>query len=170
MMNSNDRRPDNWVGWILTGIRVTMGLFWLLQLTWKPPPAFGCPDQGFCLWLDQEILHPWIPLYASFLNAVIRPNAIAFGWFTTLVEVSIGLSLLFGVLTRLGGLVGMLWSFNLLIGLVAVPNEQPWYYVLIVLLNLLFFAIGGSAQVSVDRARGWRTWWGRAEPSIRGTA
>ena len=168
-MNSNARRMNNFVGLTLTGIRVALGIFWLLQLTWKPPPTFGCPTNGFCLWLDQEIQHPLIPLYAEFLRAVIRPNAILFGWFTTGVEVSIGLALVFGVLTRLGALVGTLWSINLLIGLVAVPNEQPWYYVLIVMLNLLFIAIGGSAQISVDRARHWRTWWGHAEQSISGT-
>lgn len=168
-MTSTARRMNTFVGLTLTGIRVVLGIFWLLQLTWKPPPTFGCPNEGFCFWLDQEIQHPLLPLYAEFLRAVIRPNAILFGWFTTMVEVFIGITLVFGVLTRLGALVGTLWSVNLLMGLAAVPNEQPWYYVLLVMLNLLFFAIGGSGQISVDRARHWRSWWGRAEQSIRGT-
>lgn len=150
------------VGLTLTGIRVAVGVFWLLQLTWKPPPSFGCPGGGFCFWLDQEIQHPLIPLYASFLSGVIRPNVILFGWFTTLVEVLIGLALVFGVLTRLGALVGTLWSVNLLIGLAAVPNEQPWYYFLMILINLVFVAIGGAGQISVDHARGERPWWGPA--------
>src|SRR5262245_18997667 len=167
-MNNNPSRTDKFVGWTLTGIRVALGLFWLLQLEWKPPPAFGCPDGGFCFWLDQEIRYPWIPLYANFLSALIRPNVILFGWFTTVVEVSIGLSLVLGLLTRLGGLVGALWSINLLIGLAVVPNEQPYYYILMILLNLLFFAIGASGQVSVDQARRWRIWWGRADASISG--
>ena len=168
-MDTRARVMQNWVGWLLTGIRVALGLFWLLQLEWKPPPTFGCPDGGFCFWLDQEIQHPLLPLYADFLATFIRPNVMLFAWFTTVVEVAIGLSLLLGVLTRLGALVGALWSLNLLIGLSAVPNEQPWYYVLMVLLNLAYLAIGGSAQLSVDRSRGWRTWWGRAEATISGT-
>jgi uncharacterized membrane protein YphA (DoxX/SURF4 family) len=168
-MTGNARRMNSFVGLTLTGIRVLLGIFWLLQQTWKPPPTFGCPNGGFCLWLDKEIQYPVLPLYAQFLRAVIRPNAILFGWFTLVVEVSIGLSLVFGVFTRLGALVGTLWSTNLLIGLVAVPGEQPWYYVLIVALNLLFVAIGGSAQKSVDRVRHWRTWWGRADKTISGT-
>jgi thiosulfate dehydrogenase (quinone) large subunit len=165
-MNGNAHRKNDVVGLTLTGIRVGLGLFWLLQLTWKPPPTFGCPNEGFCLWLNNEIHHPLIPLYADFLAGVIRPNVILFGWFTTVAEVSIGLSLFFGALTRLGALVGTLWSVNLLIGLAAVPNEQPWYYILMILLNLVFVAIGASGQISVDRARNWRMWWGRAAQSI----
>ena len=169
-MNGRTRRMNMFVGWTLTGIRVALGIFWLLQLEWKPPPTFGCPGAGFCFWLDQEIQYPLIPLYADFLSAVVRPNAILVGWVTTLVEVAIGLSFVFGVLTRLGGLVGTLWSLNLLIGLAVVPNEQPYYYMLMILLNLVFFVIGASGQFSVDRARHWRIWWGHAEPSISGIA
>ena len=161
-MTSKAQRMTNLIGLTLTGIRVAAGVFWLLQLTWKPPPSFGCPGGGFCFWLDQEIQHPLIPLYASFLSSVIRPNVILFGWFTTLVEVLIGLALVFGVLTRVGALVGTLWSVNLLIGLAAVPNEQPWYYFLMILINLVFVAIGGAGQFSVDQARGGRPGWGPA--------
>ena len=145
----------------LTGIRVIVGVFWLMQLTWKPPPTFGCPNEGFCLWLDREIQYPVVPLYAEFVRVVVRPNAIAFGWLTTVVETAIGLSLLFGVFTRLGGLLGTLWSLNLLIGLGAQPDEQPWYYISIVLFNFLYFAIGSSRQLSVDSALGMRSWWSR---------
>ena len=156
-MNTNARPMNTVAGLVLTVIRVLLGIFWLAQQTWKPPPAFGCPSEGFCFWLDQEIQHPLIPLYADFLRAVIRPNAIAFGWFTLLVEVAIGLALVFGVFTRLGALVATLWSVNLLIGLAAVPGETPWYYLSIVAVNLLFVVIGASGQISVDRARHRRT-------------
>lgn len=145
----------------LTGIRVIVGVFWLMQLTWKPPPTFGCPNAGFCLWLDREIQYPLVPLYAEVVRVIVRPNAIAFGWLTTVVESAIGLSLLFGVFTRLGGLLGALWSLNLLIGLGAQPDEQPWYYISIVLFGFLYFAIGSSRQLSVDSALGMRSWWSR---------
>lgn len=163
------RKTQSLLSLTLTGIRVVLGVFWLLQLTWKPPPTFGCPNGGLCFWLDQEIQHPLIPLYGNFLRAVVRPNAILFGWFTTFTEVFVGLSLFFGVFTRLGALVGTLWSLNLFIGLAAVPNEQPWYYIFMVLLNFLYFVMGGSGQLSVDRIKRWRTWLGRADPLIAGT-
>lgn len=162
------RRTQSLLRLTLTGFRVVLGVFWLLQLTWKPPPNFGCPNGGFCFWLDQEIQHPLIPLYGSFLRSVVRPNAILFGWITTFTEVFVGLSLLFGVFTRLGALVGTLWSVNLFIGLAAVPNEQPWYYAFLAMFNFLYFVVGGSGQLSVDRLKGWRNWFGRADPLIAG--
>jgi len=167
-MNNPARRMNRFVGLTLTGVRVLLGIFWLLQLTWKPPPEFGCPNAGFCFWLDQEIQHPLLPLYASFLSSVVRPNAILFGWLATVTEVGVGISLLFGLFTRLGALTGTLWSVNLLIGLAAVPNEQPWYYLFLVLFNFIYVALGGSGQISVDRAKRWRTWWGQADPLIGG--
>jgi len=152
-MNAKAQPKNTLTGLVLTVVRVGLGLFWLAQQTWKPPPTFGCPSGGFCFWLDQEIQHPVMPLFADFLRTVIRPNAIAFGWFTLVLEVAIGLALILGVFTRLAALVGALWSVNLLIGLAAVPGESPWYYLAIIAVNLLFVVIGASGQISVDRAR-----------------
>jgi len=152
-MNAKAQPKNTLAGLVLTVVRVGLGLFWLAQQTWKPPPTFGCPSGGFCFWLDQEIQHPVVPLFADFLRTVIRPNAIAFGWFTLVLEVAIGLALILGVFTRLAALVGALWSVNLLIGLAAVPGESAWYYLAIIAVNLLFVVIGASGQISVDRAR-----------------
>ena len=146
-------------GLLLTSIRVVLGIFWLLQLTWKPPPSFGCPDGGFCEWVGKEVQYPLIPLYGQIVRAVVQPNVYLFGWITTVTEVGIGLSLLLGVATRLGGLVGTLWSINLLVGLAAVPGETGWYYAFLTMLNAVFLGIGSSGQVSLDRLLGWRRVW-----------
>lgn len=165
-MNNSDNKSNTFPGLTLSVIRIVLGVFWLLQLTWKPPPGFGCPSEGFCFWLDQEIQYPVIQLYANFVSTVIRPNVILFGWITTVVEVSIGILLVLGLFTRLGALVGTLWSINLLIGLANVPHEQGWYYAFLIMLNLVFVSLGATGQVSVDRSKGWRTWWGRAHPTL----
>jgi thiosulfate dehydrogenase [quinone] large subunit len=165
-MTTNGRGVQNVAGLVVTGIRIVLGIFWLLQITWKPPASFGCPDAGLCLWLNQEVQHPLIPLYADFVRVIVLPNVSLFGWMTTIVEVGIGLSLLLGLFTRLGALVGVAWSINLLIGLANVPNEQGWYYGFLILLNLLFVGLGASGQLSIDRARGWQNWWGRAAPAL----
>jgi hypothetical protein len=135
----------------LTAVRVALGVWWLSQFSWKPPPTFGCPNGGFCLWLDKEIANPLIPLYADMLRAVVRPNAIIFGWFSFAVETALGIGFIFGIFTRLAGLVGTLWSLNLLIGLVAVPGETAWYYLSMILLDFLYFTVGSTGQVAVDR-------------------
>jgi hypothetical protein len=150
-MKSTGGRADSLATFGLTLVRVVLGLFWISQFSWKPPPTFGCPDGGFCLWVNKEIQNPLIPLYADMLRTIIQPNVIAFGWLTFVAETAIGLSLTLGFFTRLGGLAGTLWSLNLLIGLVAVPGETFWYYLSLLLLNFQFFAIGDLHQVSLDR-------------------
>ena len=165
-LTMTDKQTKTLSGALMTGIRVVLGIFWLLQITWKPPATFGCPNAGLCLWLDLEIQHPVIQLYAEFVRLIVRPNVYLFGWITTVTEVFIGLTLLLGLFTRFGALVGVAWSINLLIGLANVPHEEGWYYAFLIMLNLLFVAVGASGQFSVDRMKGWRSWWGHAEPSI----
>jgi len=164
-MKLKGMNPALFASILVTGLRVVLGVFWLLQLTWKPPPTFACPE-GFCLWVGLEVQYPVIPLYGEFVKAVIQPNIILFGWITTIVEVLIGLSLLFGLFTRLGALVGVGWSINLLIGLANIPHETGWYYAFLIMLNVLFLAIGASGQWSIDRMRGFRHWLGRDAPAL----
>ena len=156
----------DFAGALVTGMRVLLGIFWLLQLTWKPPPSFGCPDAGLCLWLNMEVQYPVIQLYADFVRQIVQPNVYLFGWITTVTEVLIGLSLVLGLFTRFGALVGAAWTVNLLIGLAGVPHEQGWYYGFLIMLNLIFVALGASGQLSVERAKGWKTWFGRAAPAL----
>lgn len=158
-MNTNRERATTLPVFGLTVVRVVLGVWWISQYSWKPPPTFGCPNQGFCLWLNRMIQYPAIPLYAEMLRVVVLPNVYLFGWLTFLIETATGLSLTFGFLTRLGGLVSTLWSLNLLIGLAAVPGETAWTFISTALLNFIYFAIGSSNQISLDRALGLRSWW-----------
>ena len=162
MTNKNGGRAGSLAVVGLTAVRVVLGIWWISQFSWKPPPSFGCPDGGLCLWLNKEIQSPLIPLYADVMRAVVLPHAILFGWLAFVVETAIGVSLVFGIFTRLGGLIGTLWSVNLMIGLVAVPGETAWYYLSMILLDFLYFAVGNLDQISIDRLTGWRTWWAGA--------
>jgi thiosulfate dehydrogenase [quinone] large subunit len=138
-------------GWPLGALRIIIGVLWLQQILWKLPPTFGCqPDRpaGLCDWIGREIAQPLVPLYAEFLKAIVLPNLAIFGWFIVLGETFVGLSLLLGLLTRLGGVLGFLMGVNLLIGLAGVEHEWYWTYVMLALLNLLF-ALTGAGR-----------WWG----------
>jgi hypothetical protein len=144
----------------LTLIRIVLALFWLSQITWMPPPTFGCPG-GLCLWVAQQVQHPLWPVYAGFLT-LVQGHVQIFGWFAVLLEALVGVSLLLGLYTRFGGLLGLLWATLWLVGLAAVPGETVWYYLSLVLLNALFFAIGGSTQISTDVIARSRSWWAAA--------
>ena len=153
-------------GLALTAVRIVFGIWWLSQFSWKPPPTFGCPNGGLCEWLDKEIQYPLIPLYGQFVQAVARPLAIPFGYLAFLTETALGVSFILGLFTRLGGLVGTLWSLNLLIGLVAIPGETFWYYLSMILLNVLYFGVGSRGQWALDnrmRLPEWLAFWASKE-------
>lgn len=134
--------------------RIIMGVFWLGQFVWKAPPDFGCPNGGLCQYVQKEIDQPLFGFYGTILANIVAPNIYLFGWCITIVETLIGLSLLLGVFTRLGGLVSMLWSLNLLIGLAAVPNEYPPAYLIMALTGFLFLMMGAGKYLSLDRRLG----------------
>jgi thiosulfate dehydrogenase (quinone) large subunit len=148
--------------WPLAVARVVIGFLWFQQLLWKLPPDFGCGPRGaasigqpgamgLCDWVGREIAMPAIPLYAGFLQSVVVPNFALFGWLTWLLEAFIAVSLLLGVLTRLGGLAGVAQAANLLIGLAGVEHEWYWSYAMLLILCAIFAATAAGRVWGVDR-------------------
>ncbi len=134
-------------------IRVLLATLWFTQLLWKLPwNNYGCPagplapaagTSGLCDWIGQEIASPRWPAYKSFLEGFVAPNM---GWLAFLIvagEAFVALSLMLGLFTRAGALVGMLMGINLFIGLTAVPHEWDWTYVMLPALNAVYIVIGG---------------------------
>jgi thiosulfate dehydrogenase [quinone] large subunit len=134
---------------VLSGSRTLIGLLWLASLRWKLPPTFTAPagDKSLLDWLQLEVAHPTVGLYADFVAGVVIPNFILFAWLTFIIELATGLALLLGLFSRLGAALGLLWSFNLAIGLLAVPGEWPWSYLMLMMWHGLFL-------VSIDK----QTW------------
>jgi uncharacterized membrane protein YphA (DoxX/SURF4 family) len=75
------------------------------------------------------------------LETIIFPNATIFmiGWFV--VELVIGLSLVFGILTRLGGVLGSIMSIILLSGAIGVD----WIFTYLLLIVGFFTCAWASA-------------------------
>ncbi len=134
-------------------VRVMVATLWFTQLLWKLPwNNFGCPagalipaanTGGLCDWIGKEIASPRYPVYKDFLTGFISPNL---SWLAFLIvggEAFVCFSLMTGLLTRLGGLVGVLMAINLFIGLTAVPGEWDWTYLMLPLVNAIFILVGG---------------------------
>jgi thiosulfate dehydrogenase [quinone] large subunit len=136
----------------LSGCRSLIGLLWLASLRWKLPPTFT-PTEGRSLmdWLELEVAHPTIGLYADFVAGVVIPNFILFAWLTFLIELAIGLSLTLGLFTRLGAWLGLLWALNLAVGLLAVPGEWPWSYLMLVMWHGLFLVAPKKQMWGIDK-------------------
>lgn len=159
----------------LTIIRLFLGYLWLTNVLWKLPPEFGCGPNGFtpgagrdpnrlnqatglsglCDWMTREANNtnnfPGFAWFPGFVSNLIIPNFGLFAWLTFFTEAFLAASLILGLFTRLGGLVGTLWAVNLFGGLIGLPAEEwPWIYGQLILLNGVFLAIGARLQYSVD--------------------
>ena len=137
--------------WPIALARIAIGGLWLLSLRWKLPPDFA-PDTGRGLldYLQLEAQYPAFALYGRFVEAVVIPNFTLFAWVIFLAELLVGLSLLTGTLTRLGAAVGLLMALNLGVGMLAVPNEWPWSYVMLAMFHFIFLFTAAGRVLGVD--------------------
>jgi len=141
---------------VLSGNRTLIGLLWLASLRWKLPPAFIAPEghRSLMEWLELEVAHPTFGLYADFVVNMVIPNFALFAWLTFLTEMAIGLSLTLGLFSRWGAALGLLWSFNLAVGLISVPGEWPWSYLMLIMWHALFLVSTGKQLFGLDAL--WR--------------
>lgn len=148
-MNLKERAPL----WPIAASRILIGILWLFSLRWKLPPDFA-PAAGRSLmdWLQLEAQHPAFAFYGEFVSTVVIPNFNIFAWIIFLSELTVGLSLLTGTLTRFGGLLGLLMALNLGIGLLEVPGEWPWSYIMLAMWQGTFVMTAAGRLFGID---GW---------------
>ena len=146
-MNLQERAPL----WPVSAGRILIGILWLFSLRWKLPPDF-MPESGRGLmdWLLLEVQHPAFGFYGDFVQTVVIPNFTSFAWIIFLAELLVGLSLLTGSLTRLGGAIGLLMAFNLGLGLLEVPGEWPWSYAMLAMWQGTFVVMGAGRVFGID--------------------
>ncbi len=96
----------------------------------------GKPDFALHLrWLVR--LNGW------FVDSVVMPHFRLFGWLIFATEAFIALSLFFGILSRLGAVLSLLLSVQLMLGIAGASDpaiglqEWEWSYHLMVLLSLV---------------------------------
>jgi uncharacterized membrane protein YphA (DoxX/SURF4 family) len=91
-------------------------------------------------------------LNGLFIDNVVMPNIRWIGWLLWAAEAFIATSLILGVLSRLGGLVAIAVSAQLMIGLGGIPNpyEWEWSYNLMVVLSLVMFAFAPGTILGLD--------------------
>ena len=151
----------NWERWGLALGRVIIGYLWLTQLAWKMPPTFGClpgfavgdlaDPMGLCGWTGVMARYSIFPPHQAFVRNLVLPNISWMGWFVWLMEAFLMVSLVLGLLTRLGGLVGLAQAVNLYLGLSAAPHEWYWTYGMLITLQLIFFFTAPGRTLGVDQ-------------------
>jgi TQO small subunit DoxD len=92
-------------------------------------------------------------LNGVFIDTIVKPNIRWFGSVIFFTEAFIFASLFLGLLSRLGGLVAIGMSAQLLVGLAGIPNpyEWEWAYINMVLLAVAVFAFAPGRILGLDR-------------------
>ncbi|MEO6835998.1 MAG: TQO small subunit DoxD [Candidatus Tumulicola sp.] len=94
-------------------VRILTGLMWLSHGVPKfTQSAAFMPPNGFMAMYVAHGLQTSAEPYHTFLATVVAPNLALFAELVRLGEVLVGLLLLLGALTRLGGLGGVLLTLN----------------------------------------------------------
>jgi uncharacterized membrane protein YphA (DoxX/SURF4 family) len=117
--------------WLL---RLLVGSMWWQQSLWKIPPNYD----GLIYWMKQMVDHASIPLQAQLVHDLVLPNITLFGPVVYAIELFIGFSLILGLMTRAGAVLGALMALNLWLGLYSAPGEWPWTYGFLVIIQIIF--------------------------------
>jgi uncharacterized membrane protein YphA (DoxX/SURF4 family) len=180
----SSERPAGW--WALGLMRILVGILWYTQLLWKAPPHWGSATSdcttdlrvtgltGLCDWMHRQALHPinadislhvWsasightvsTSVYADFVKNTMLPHFTLFAWAIFVIETIITVSLILGLFTKLGGLIGTLWALLLLLGLWSVTGEPEvtlhryWTYLMLAALNFIMLATRAGRYIGLD--------------------
>ena len=133
-------------------LRITLGVIvlvtWVDNLRKDLYTADGL--EGFLDYLfDAEGNNSGFGLYKDVLDAVVIPLAGPVGVLQAVVELAIGLGLLFGIGTRLASLLASLFFVNVFLAYVG-GEEWIWTYVLLVMSAVTVFLGYGGRKFGVD--------------------
>jgi uncharacterized membrane protein YphA (DoxX/SURF4 family) len=150
------RNPEQRTGrhvW-MWALRVFIGGLWWQQTLWKLPPTYtDNPDGvsgGLHFWIGEMIQHSAFGAQSWLVQHVIQPNFYLFAPQVYAIEVVIAISLLLGILTRVGGLLGALMAANLWLGLYRANYEWPWAYFFLILLQITLTVYAAGRSLGID--------------------
>jgi thiosulfate dehydrogenase (quinone) large subunit len=140
-------RPD----FGLLMLRVALGFLWMSGAGWKTPPDFGRESgTGLYRWAGYAVEYPVFAPYSSFVEGVILPNIVLFGWLTLVTEAALGAFLLVGLWTRLFALVGIVQIFAIIGSAFNAPHEWPWSFYLMLVGHVVLFTTSAGRHYGAD--------------------
>jgi uncharacterized membrane protein YphA (DoxX/SURF4 family) len=144
-------------------MRVIVGIMWWQQSLWKIPPHW---DWGLIHWMEVMVEHASTQLQSTLVRDFVLPNINVFGPLVYAIEVFIAVSLILGVVTRIGAALGALMAINLWLGLYNAPGEWPWTYMFLVVLQLIFLINPPGRSLGIDALAWGRESTARKDASI----
>jgi len=138
-------------------IRIFVGYLWFQQLFWKMPPEFA----GLYSYIIRESQHTIIPGYGyilqhtflsgctSLLTATGCTLYVPLAAGVWIAELIVSISLMFGLFTRIGAILGSVLAIQLYVGL--AYTDWIWTYGMLVLLCLALTAIPSGRRLGFDQ-------------------
>lgn len=148
--NPEQRTITNTYTWFA---RLFVGGMWYQQMLWKMPPTFtDNPDGsgGLRYWMGEMVTYAAFRSHGALVNDLMLPHFKFFAFQVWAGETFIAVSLMLGLFTRLGGVLGTLMAINLWLGLYNRPHEWPWTYFFLILLNGFFLFLGAGRALGID--------------------
>ena len=139
-------------------VRMLIGCMWFQGMLWKLPLPVS---DGLQYWTEQESTSAAFEFHRTFLKDVVLPNMKLFGPTVFLAELVFAGSMLLGLSVRLVGVLAMVYTLQLWLGLYGNSSEWPWTYMFLALL-MVWLAIEAGG-----RSLGFDAWLRRSVPTVR---
>ena len=138
-------------GLTLALLRMGYGLLWLKEASWKKFPDFGMrAGDGLWYWTNEMVKYSAAAPHRYFVEHVVIPNFIFFGYMTLATELFIGTSMLLGAFTRLVALAAFFMALNITTGLIRHPAEWPSAYLMLIGYSILFLSFRAGRRLGID--------------------
>lgn len=127
--------------------RVSVGLLWINNASWKTPVNNFATLR---MYTEYGSTKPVFGFWGWIIDNVILPNFTFFGWMTLITEAALGGFILVGLATRFWALVGAGMAITIALTVLNAPNEWPWSYYLLILMQLMLFATKAGRHGGID--------------------
>lgn len=107
-------------------LRIFLGIFWITHALGKFTTGFFMPPDGIFGKMTERGAAGSVGVYHDFLVNVVIPNIYVFANLVRFGEMLVGVLLLLGLLTRLGGLGGMFLLANYMLAQGEMTSWQGW--------------------------------------------
>ena len=151
--------PNRTASTTVAVVRIATGIFFLFFAEYKLADSVFAratfPDQ----WLKQFMSQGAVSFYAAFLQKVVLPHHVFFGYGVGLLELFIGLSLVLGLWVRAASVGGVLHMISLTLATWWAPGHDvpKWRYfgneldhLPLLFLFLIFFSVNAGGAWGLD--------------------
>jgi thiosulfate dehydrogenase (quinone) large subunit len=151
----------------LTAIRIVLGVTFLHEAAWKRPPDFGLESgRGLWEWSNFAVDFPVFAPYSWFVEHVVQPNFVFFGWVTFFLEAGIGAFLILGLLTRLTAVAGVVQSFAITFSVLNQDVFSEWSYAYYIMIAAFLAVLGSAAGRFYGLDAVLRPLWARSDGKV----